>query len=672
MSLISLQNVKKFYGRQDVLRGTSFNINPADRVGLIGANGAGKTTLLRLILGKESPDEGQVHRIKGLRLGYLPQDLMSFSGQTLIDLVMDTAEEARAVEAELAFIAADIDAAAAHDNPNEEALLELTDRQSRLLELFENLGGYTLEVEARKILTGLGFTETDFSEPMERYSGGWMMRAALARLLLSRPDIILLDEPTNHLDMDSLLWLETYLLTCPSAVMLVSHDRIFLNNVVQRIIEVDRGDVITYAGNYERYLVEKEKRLTTEAGNFAGQQERIKQIERFIEKNRVRKDRAKQVQSRIKMLDKMDKLEAPVQPGEGLKFHLPKPTRTPEILVELQNVTKAYERNIIYKDLDFTVRRGDRIAFLGANGRGKSTLLKLLAGSTEVTAGSRRLAEGVVMSYFAQFQLEELDPNRTVLEELDTVAGMLSPGRLRTILGSFLFRGDDVFKKVAVLSGGEKTRLILAKIMLVSPNLLLLDEPSNHLDIPGRDMLEAALKEFTGTLCLISHDRHLINAIANKVLVINQGGVEVFPGNFDDYQRIWKDRANVEEPRRPSPRAVVSTECPDNRPAKSETRADRETRRKAEAARRQRLSKLREPLIKEIGRLETRQDELTGRLETITQALADPDTYQDVEYAKLLNIEAGSIKNEIDEVTRLWEEAAVRLEEIDAEACVLT
>ena len=456
MSLLNLENLTKYYGRQDILRNATGFINAGERVGLIGANGAGKTTLLRLILGQESPDEGSVHKAKGLRLGHLPQDLMTFSGQTLLEMVMDTAEEIRAIDAELAQVNLELEEISKGFVNNEPVLLELTNRQSHLMELFENLGGYTLETQAEKILAGLGFSEMDFGRPVEEFSGGWIMRGVLARLLLAEPDILLLDEPTNHLDMDSLLWLENYVQSCPSALLLVSHDRVFLNNVVQRILEVDRGAINSYQGNYDRYLLEKEKRLATEAAAFAGQQERVKQVERFIDRNRVRKDRAKQVQSRIKMLEKMDKLEPPPSPGKQLSFSLPQPSRSPENLIELTGVHKAYGANRIYQNLDLTIRRNDRVAFLGHNGAGKTTLMKLLAGATDFQAGTRRVAEGVVISYFAQFQLEELNPNRTVLEELDTVAGDLLPGRLRTILGSFLFRGDDVFKKVAVLSGGEK------------------------------------------------------------------------------------------------------------------------------------------------------------------------------------------------------------------------
>lgn len=662
MSLLSLQEVTKFYGRQDVLRRAGFQINHGERVGLVGRNGAGKSTLLRIILGKENPDDGFVHKAKSLRLGYLPQDLMTFTGKSLLELVMDTAEEIRSIEDELSEIARELEQLSEKNSPDEELLLELTDRQGRLLTLFENLGGYSLETEARKILDGLGFSEVDLNRPIENFSGGWIMRAVLARLLLAGPDLLLLDEPTNHLDIDSLLWLENYLLNCPSALLLVSHDRVFLNNVVKRIVEVERGMTISYQGNYDRYLEEKERRLVTETAAYESQQERIKQAEKFIERNRVRAATARRAQSKLRMLEKMDKLDAPVTSDSmNFKFNLPEPSRAPDNVAELAGISKSYGAQKVYSDLNLTIRRGDRIAFLGANGLGKSTLMKILAGATDYQQGSRRIGSGVVMSYFAQFQLEELNPDRTVLEELDSVAGDLTPGRQRSILGGFLFKGDDVFKKVAVLSGGEKTRLILSKIMVNAPNLLLLDEPSNHLDIPGRDMLEQALKQYAGTICLISHDRRLIDSLANKVLVIEGGTVDVFPGNFKDYQQLWMEK---------SKQPVNPEKCrePEKKPEKNQkglSRADREARKKEEAKSRQQLFKLSAPLIKEIESLEKNQAELTARMDAISAELAKPETYQDNQRSKDLNLEYASLKTELDKITDAWEIAAVKLEEIE-------
>ena len=649
------------------MRGASFNVASGERVGLVGPNGSGKSTILRLILSQESPDGGQVTKAKGARIGYLPQDLMTFSGQSLLDLVMDTAEDLRSIETELGQIASEIEALSDNASSRQDELLELTTRQGYLLTRFDMLGGYTLEAEARKILAGLGFTETDMDRPIDSFSGGWIMRAVLARLLLAGPDLLLLDEPTNHLDIDSLLWLENYLSGASSSLLLVSHDRTFLNNVVNRIVEIDRGRIYNYSGNYDQYLEGKEKRMVTETAAYENQQGQIKQVERFIERNRVRASTARRAQSRIKQLEKLDKLEAPVHSrNQSFNLSLPPAPRAPDTLVELASVEKSFGPLQIYSDLNMTVRRGDRIAFLGANGRGKSTLMKIIAGATRIDDGYRRVGNGVIMSYFAQFQLEELNPHRTVIEELDSVAGDLTPGRQRSILGGFLFRGDDVFKKVSVLSGGEKSRLILAKIMCIGPNLLLLDEPSNHLDIPARDMLEQALLQFDGTICLISHDRRLINAIANKVLVIQDGGVETLPGNFDEYQEIWLEK--LTSPNQKEPASAARSTIPvmeEKAGSKGETRAEREARKKAQAQARQEFSRRKKPLTVKVNKLENRLSELGSELDRLSTQMADPEAYQDAERSKQMNLEYGQVKSELEKTTAEWEAAALELEELE-------
>ena len=659
MSLITLQNITKLYGHQDVLKQASLQLNAGERIGLIGPNGAGKTTLFRIILGQEHPDSGQVFLAKGLRLGHLPQDVTRFSGNTVLGLVMDTAAETRAVEQELEAVTEALQAASGRKMEDDE-LLELTRRQSHLFELFQHLGGYELEARAGKILVGLGFAEADFGRPVEEMSGGWIMRAALARLLLAEPDVLLLDEPTNHLDMDSLLWLEGYLKNCPSALLLISHDRTFLNNVVGRILEVEHGVVTAYAGNYNEYQQEKEKRQAAQAAAYANQQERIKQVERFIERNRIRASTARRAQSRIKMLEKMERIQPPLQ-AETAVFSLPPAPRAPHQLVSLTNVTKAYGDRVVYRDLDFTVHRGDRIAILGPNGTGKTTLLRLLAGVTDLQGGERRVSSGVVLSYFAQHQLEDLREDLTVLEELSQVAGPdLSVGGLRNILAAFLFQGDDVFKKVAVLSGGEKTRLILARMMLANPNLLLMDEPSNHLDIPGREMLESALKRYSGSLCLISHDRRFINAVANKTAMIWQGQVEIFPGNFDDFQNVWQDRL-----------ATGGQAAPGRLPSVDESsgrrsRAEMQAKKRAEAVQRQELYRLKAPLMEELARLEARLAELGKKLDEVTADLAAPENYQDQDRSRELNREFRRLRDENEKATAAWERAALRLEALEA------
>ena len=663
MALLSFSDVCRFYGKQDVLTGVTLSINPGERVGLVGRNGAGKTTIIRLIMDKENPDSGRVTKARGLRLGYLPQELMGNSGLSLLELVMDTAEEFRKVEAELALVGEELSRQSYGGAPQEE-LMELAERQGHLMHLFESLGGWEKEAEAKKILSGLGFAESDFERDMSQFSGGWMMRGVLARLLLSSPDLLVLDEPTNHLDIDSLVWLEGYLRNSPSALLLVSHDRVFLNNVVQKVVEVRQGRAHTYIGNYDHFLLEKEQRLITEAAAFENQQDRIKQIEKFIERNRVRATTARRAQSRIKMLDKMDRLEAPENlEDQSFRFRLPKPARGPDQVAELNGVSKKYGQIEVYRDLNLHLRRGDRLALVGPNGRGKSTLLKMLAGLEPVSSGACRLGQGVNIGYFAQFQMDSLNPANTLIDELATVAGDLGQGGLRSVLGGFLFSGDDVFKKVSVLSGGEKARLALAKIMLTAPNFLLLDEPTNHLDIPGRQMLEEALEDYSGTMVLISHDRHFINSLCGSVGVIENGRLEVFPGNYDDYQGLWLKGGPAETGQKaPSPISSERTSVGGGGDVNGEV--NRKEARKMEAQARRELAARRRPLQKLVEESEVRLAEIADRKDELGRLMAEPSTYQDAEKAKKINQEFQALAEEAGRIEQQWEQAMMELDEI--------
>jgi ATP-binding cassette subfamily F protein 3 len=643
MALVSFSEVRRFYGRQDVLAGVTLTIGPGERTGLVGRNGAGKTTLLRLLLDLENPDSGSVTRAKGLRTGYLPQELPLRGGLTLLELVLDTAEEYRKVEAELALVSEEL---AKNRDAAPEELLELADRQGRLLGLFEALGGWGKEAEAKKILSGLGFTTDDFGRDLGEFSGGWLMRGVLARLLLASPDLLVLDEPTNHLDLDSLIWLESYLRNSPSALLLVSHDRVFLNNVAQKIIEIRQGRAHTYTGDYEHFLAEKEQRLTTEAAAFENQRDRIKQIEKFIERNRVRASTARRAQSRLKMLEKMDRLPTPENLEEqSFSLRLPSGARGPDQVAEFIGAAKSYGRLRVFSDLGLLIRRGERLALIGPNGRGKSTLLKMLAGLEPLDSGSLQLGQGIKIGYFAQFQMDGLSPDRDLLGELASVAGDLGPGALRSVLGGFLFSGEDVFKKVAVLSGGEKARLALAKIMLSAPNLLLLDEPTNHLDIPGRQMLEDALADYRGTLVLISHDRHFINQLCDQVAVIEEGRLTVFPGGYEDYLRLWAPGADRKPPE----------PC---RPAGDK----REARRESAQVRREAAVR-RRPHERAAAEAEEKLAALENRRRELAKLLADPDTYRDGAAARQLNLELAGLAREGQALEAQWEEAMARLEE---------
>jgi ATP-binding cassette subfamily F protein 3 len=666
--MITLHQVDKFYGRHDIFRQADLFLGPGERVGLIGPNGSGKTTLIRLILGEITPDRGEVFRPKDLRLGYLPQDLLTFAGQTVLGLVLDAAEEVRRLEVELEDVRRRLG-----QTTDEKTLTDLAQRQGHLMSVYEHLGGYDLENRAQKLLEGLGFSADDFDRRIEELSGGWIMRVALARLLLSRPDLLLLDEPTNYLDLESLVWLEQTLLASDFALLLISHDRTFLNNVVGRIVEIDQCRLYSYSGGYDEALRQKAERLRTQASAYETQQERIKQIQRFIDRNRTRKDRAAQVQSRLKMLDKMERIEPPQSQDRDFNVTFPPAARAPKLLVELEEVGVVYDGHVVYEDLDFRLVRGDRAAFLGKNGQGKTTLMKLLAGRLNPTSGRGRIAPGVKIGYFAQHLLEQLHPEMSVLDELTTVAGDLSPGRRRQILGGFLFSGDEVEKKVSVLSGGEKSRLVLAKLMVQGPNLLLLDEPTNHLDIDARRVLESALDRFDGTVCLITHDRRLINAVATSVVVVGGGRAEVFPGNWDDFQNVWLARQDRVGPDGPGPEppgreSDILSALPEEQKTPAPPPAAKKTKeqKRAEAEARQRKSDRTAPLRRKLTRLEEEIDRAGARLEEVQADLARPEVYQDADRARRRTEEFGTLKKKIEDLTAQWERGAEELEELES------
>ena len=650
--MVAIQKISKHLGKRELFRDVSFHIHPGERLGLIGPNGAGKTTLFHIILGDIEPDSGSVARPRALRLGYLPQELIPREAKTVLNYTMDVHHELQALRAELQRIQANIG-----EGANGGDVSELAQRQSHLLEKMEHLGGYDLEARACRILAGLGFDNAQLDRSVSTLSGGWAMRLELARLLLSEPDLLLLDEPTNHLDLESLLWLEEYLLGTPSAIVVVSHDRAFLNRVVTRILELETGQMQEYPGNYDVYLEEKALRRQVRLASYRNQQERIRQIESFVERNRVRKDRARQAQSRLKQLDKIERLEAPPEEA-SIHFSFPEPPRPGKRVMEFRGVRKTYGAQVVYSGIDLVIERGDRIAFLGKNGAGKSTLLKMLAGVEDISAGERLPGHQTVLGYYAQYQWEQLRPAWTVLEEASSVAGDMSQTQLRGLLGAFLFRGDDVEKKASVLSGGEKARLILCKLLLQRPNFLLLDEPTNHLDIPSREVLESALAGFSGAICFISHDRHFINRIANKILVVDFGQIDLFPGTYTDYQDIWKKR--LEPPS--SDGSGASSGGPEADPVPF--RKDPSPKR-VQAERRNQLFRLKKPIQDRLEELEAQLTAAHEVLDALAVRLADPATYQNGSAVQELQKGYQQGQQRIRELTREWEDVALRIEELE-------
>ncbi|SPF42006.1 ABC transporter related [Syntrophobacter sp. SbD1] len=646
--MLALNQVSKYLGKRELFRGVSLHVHPGNRIGLIGPNGAGKSTLFQILLGSIEPDSGSLAKTRGLRIGYLPQEMVPTRGKSVLDRATDVHEDAQVLRSELESIQHELDR-----EKDPRILTSLADRHARALEKLEHLVGYDFEARAEKILAGLGFSNSRFGAPVSELSGGWAMRLELARLLLSEPELLLLDEPTNHLDLESLLWLEDYLLNCSSAFILVSHDRAFLNRTIQRIIEIEQGALSEYAGNYDFYLEEKAKRMEVRLATCKNQQDRIRQLERFIDKNRCNSKTASRAQSRIKVLEKMEKVEAPVDESQ-IHFSFPPPARSGKRVIELRGVSKTYGDTLVYSGLDLVIERGDKIAFLGPNGAGKSTLLKILAGVVQPSSGELSLGFHTVAGYYAQHQWEQLNPEAMVFDEALSVSGDMPQAQLRGLLGAFLFIGEDVFKKTAVLSGGEKARLVLCKLLLQRPNFLLLDEPTNHLDISSRVVLEKGLGEFAGTIGFISHDRRFINTVANKILVVKSGGIHIFPGNYEDYERVWKTRMD-------SPAQEENDKPADNG---SDAKA-RSVQKRAEAEWRNQLFRARKPVQDRIESIERDLDGGHAELERLKELLADSQTYRQGNLAVETQAQYRQVQDRIRELTGKWEEEALELEQIE-------
>ncbi|NSW85449.1 MAG: ABC-F family ATP-binding cassette domain-containing protein [Syntrophobacteraceae bacterium] len=654
--MITVQGISKFFGSRELFKDVSFHLRPAERIGLIGSNGAGKTTLFQILTGSIQPDTGSVTAPRNLSIGYLPQQWIPCRDKTVLAHAIDVHSQLNDLQSELRSLQQ-----ALEREKDPESIGDAVLRQAALLEKIEHLGGYDIESRAAKILAGLGFDTSQLHQPAASLSGGWIMRLELSRLLLSEPDLLLLDEPTNHLDLESLMWLEQYLLTTSSAILLVSHDRSFLNKVVQRIFELELGHLHEYSGNYDSYLEEKAVRQEIHAASYKNQQDRIRQVERFIERNRYRKSTASRAQSRIRMLDKMDRIEAPSAGLEQIHFDFPEPPRSGKRVFELSGVHKSYGNCSVYSGIDLVIERGDRIAFIGENGAGKSTLLKMLAGVESVSGGDLTVGLKVVSGYYAQHQWEQLHSEWTVIGEVSSIAGDMTQTRLRGLLGAFLFKGEEVMKKVSVLSGGEKARLILCKLLLQRPNVLLLDEPTNHLDIPSRVVLEKALENFPGTICFISHDRHFINAVANRVLFVNAGRVRLFPGNYDDFLNIWAKSLEAESTGCREERSGVSRP-----PSTSGFRNDRHDRR-ARAELRNELYRLKRPLQQSLEELETELEAAHHLLDSLNNRLADPATYRNGGEVQNLRNSHRLCTEKIRQLTGEWEVFALRLEAVEEE-----
>ncbi len=650
--MIALESISKGYGGQELFREASWRLGRGERVGLVGPNGAGKTTLCRIMAGVEDVDDGRVHRDTGVSVGYLPQEVAGGVDRTVLAEALSGFEEVWQLEARLEELAA---ALAAPDA--EPAVLE---RYGEIQHRFEALGGYRLEAEAKVILGGLGFAPDELHRPLEEFSGGWRMRAALARLLLLRPDLLLLDEPTNHLDLESLGWLENFLSSYEGSVVLVSHDRYFLNRMATSIAEMGGGGIEIYHGDYDDYVVEREARSALREAQARNQAKRVQEIERFIERFRYKSSKARQVQSRIKMLDRLERIEVDAD-ARHIHFHFPQPPRTGRLVGRLAGIHKAYGDNVVYAGMDFLVERGERVALVGPNGAGKSTLLKMLAGVLSFERGERLLGSHVAVHYYAQHQLDALVPTRTVLEEMVEAAPETATGRLRTILGSFLFSGDSVDKRVAVLSGGEKARLALAKMLVRPAAFLCMDEPTNHLDLASKEVLEAALLTFTGTIVFISHDRYFINRIATRVVDVVSGRLTDYLGDYDSY--LERKAAVTAPPAPAAPAAASRAPAAPSRPAPAQPAATRPPARPGPPGGRGKKGIERElrAIRERLATVETQIQEMEARLADIGLTLADPDLYRDGERAREIAQSRKETEERVTWLMREWEDLSQRL-----------
>ncbi len=513
--MIAFSSVQKQYGKQVIYLDATFQLNPGEKVGLVGPNGAGKTTLFRMIMGEETPDDGEVSVPRKTTIGYFRQDVGEMSGRPVIDEAIAGSGRVGDLHHELTELQH-----AMEDPARMDEMDRILERFGEVQEEYEHLGGYTLEAQAREVLAGLGFADDQVDGDVGALSGGWKMRVALARVLLGRPDVLLMDEPTNHLDIESIVWLEEFLKQYEGTLLMTSHDREFMNRIVSKIIEIDAGETITYSGNYDFYERERAIREANQQAAFARQQAMLAKEQRFIERFKTHAAKAAQVQSRIKALDKIEKIELPKK-RQVVKFDFRVPPRSGDLVAVLEDLHKAYGQRVIYDGFDFTIRRGERWAVMGRNGAGKSTLLKMIAGATTPDQGNVKLGASLTMGYFAQQALDVLDPDLTVIEQLQKDFPKDTIGQLRTLAGAFQFSGEDADKKIRSLSGGEKSRLAMARMLFYPPNFLVLDEPTNHLDLATKEMLVDALKDFEGTMIFVSHDRAFLRGLANRVLELN-------------------------------------------------------------------------------------------------------------------------------------------------------
>jgi len=645
--MISINNLSIQFGGESLFDHVSFIINDKDRIGLVGKNGAGKSTLLKIIKGLQRADEGEVILPDGYSVGYLPQEMDIQSAGSVIEEAMNAFTEVVNLEQKITGYEKQI---GERTDYNTESYHKLIRKHSEAIERYHLIGGQAVHVNIEKVLSGLGFEREEFDRKLSTFSSGWQMRVEIAKILLQQHDVILLDEPTNHLDIDSIQWLEEFLAGFKGAVVLVSHDRAFLDNVTRRSIEISQGKIYDYKANYSEYVLMREERMESQLATYNNQQRQIRQIERFVERFRSKSTKAKQVQSRIKMLEKIDLVEVDMMDESGIRFRFPPAPHSGKIILEGKKLNKDYPQRRVLNDLTFSVIKNDRIAFVGKNGEGKTTLSKVLTGQVDFT-GELKFGHNVVIGYYAQNQSDYLDPEKTVFQTIDEIAvGDIRP-RIKGILGGFLFSGDDIDKKVKVLSGGEKSRLSLAKLLLTPANLLILDEPTNHLDMHSKDVLKSALLQYNGTLIIVSHDRDFLQGLTNRVFEFRHGMIKEYIGDIYDFleQRRLRTLSELEATQKKA--AALASED-----TVSQNKVNWEKRKENEKEIRK--------VKTQIGKCEAEIEQMEAQLKIKEGMMAAPEKYQK-------EIQNGSLYSGYEEVKRDLAREMKRWEELNYELDIL-
>ena len=638
--MIQVSGLTKYFGPQKLFEDITWQIDRFQRTALVGHNGAGKSTILRIIAGQLEADAGSVIIPKTMTVGYLPQEITLLDEKPAIDLVLSGKQDILDLEAEINRLQEDVDR-----HPNAQNIALLGEKQHA----YETAGGYSLRAQAQSIMASLGFKQDELKKITSEFSGGWQMRILLARLLLSKPDLLLLDEPTNHLDIESLARLESFLAGYPGVLLIVSHDRAFLNHVVDGVAALDDNGLLMFPGNYDHYLQCREELEAQLEKTAAQQKQLIAEKQAFIERFRYKATKAKQVQSRVKQLEKLDTVQL-LQTRKKLHFHFPEPERPPQILLELRHVSKAYDDNIVYKNLDFRIYRGDKLALVAPNGAGKSTLIKILANIIPFE-GERLVSDRVHLAHFAQHQIDALDFSKTLLQEAGAdLPQNVTLTMLRAALGAFLFTNEDIDKPVSILSGGEKNKLALAKILLRAPNLLLLDEPTNHLDLDSREALEQALIDYPGTLVVISHDRWFVDKVCNKIASIEHGNIDIFDGTYSEHEDFIATRQALQIPKQ------EKNSLPDNINSKKRKRIESAQQRDA-------IRKATKHLDERVKKLEAETANLENKIHDIDAQLAIPETYKDSAKIRELTTSKAATQKLLDDTLENWMLAQAELDD---------